>query len=579
MVSCCLPLDRTSWVALICLPLLFVLLDRYIVEWEDPSVKKKSQQHRHMYGDKKTEKLKPKNLRQWGTAAPPSAEEHGPAPPKEEHTTSKKNKKSRRERKEEVAKKQSPPMAHPPEESHDEDNINEESPVTVETPEGATSSKAAKEEAAFGDTPKKAAEASKSAGQKKESTLDQFERLTRELSDQVDLVEDVVDANTGTSPYTKYIQHKVKCPKDKKPGDLVEFSNPHIPGQKRTVRIPKDAKPGKFFKLMVPLPAKTEDPVNVCVCCHQQVEEATSTIDDDDKDKFKPIAVPLRSCVHFCCEQCFPTIQGERCPTCKRSLPTMDSLDHLPYIQQLDAPPDSVKEALIEEFYVAKEANRSSAGNKEQDALEDASKTATKAVDKHCRRASLKVHPDRHGEAFRKEFDILVKARDVLRNVELRRKYLDEMFDIVCRVDVEYVHQSHQIWMQKNDPDSAEQNNIKQAPAPGTGPKVPMQLGGGIAFSNPKRPRVFLQNEGHRRIKLYLPLSDEGQFLQYCETVTILGSCGESTYGKGNDPFNGSRVGLIFSFFFLVRRYGGGRNSLGRTQREQARPTGWRNSI
>ena len=135
-------------------------------------------------------------------------------------------------------------------------------------------------------------------------------------------------------------------------------------------------------------------------------------------------AVPLRSCVHFCCEACFPTVEGKMCPTCKSPLPMISSLDSLPYIQHLDSPADTVKNALVEEFYAAKEENRAGKQKKEKDALEKASKVATKEVDKHYRRASLKVHPDRFGETYPREFDALTKARDVLRNPELRQNYL-----------------------------------------------------------------------------------------------------------------------------------------------------------
>jgi hypothetical protein len=69
------------------------------------------------------------------------------------------------------------------------------------------------------------------------------------------------------------------------------------------------------------------------------------------------------------------------CPTCKSSLPTIASLDPLPHIQQLGSPSDTVKNALIEEFYAAKERNQEGGSKKEKDALEEASTVATKAVD------------------------------------------------------------------------------------------------------------------------------------------------------------------------------------------------------
>lgn len=45
----------------------------------------------------------------------------------------------------------------------------------------------------------------------------------------------------------------LRCPDDKKPGDSVQFSNPHVPGQRLKVQIPKSAKPGGTFKAHVPV--------------------------------------------------------------------------------------------------------------------------------------------------------------------------------------------------------------------------------------------------------------------------------------------------------------------------------------
>jgi hypothetical protein len=59
-----------------------------------------------------------------------------------------------------------------------------------------------------------------------DKTMEQLERLTKELEGQVDL--------GGEQSTDRYIEHKVKCPEDKKPGDMLNSTNPNIPGQKRT---------------------------------------------------------------------------------------------------------------------------------------------------------------------------------------------------------------------------------------------------------------------------------------------------------------------------------------------------------
>jgi hypothetical protein len=387
---------------------------------------------------------------------------------------------------------------------------------TSKQPETTTHTK----KAASNDAqPKPLSQAKKSSYDK---TMDQFERLAKELGDKVDLSDDIIP-NFFPNDGTQYTQHKVKCPKNKKPGDFLEFTNPHIKGQKQRVQIPVDAKPGKFFKVAVPLPKKAEEEtITYCACCLVIVK----TKDRHDVSKAEDLGVSLRVCAHYCCETCFPTV-GKMCPTCKTPLPKIESLDHLPYIQDFDNPSDAVKKALLENYFASKEADR--LGTKvAKDALDESSQAATKAIDKHYRRASLKVHPDRFGETYRKEFNALTKARDVFRNVELRLKYLKEMLDIVCRVDVAYVPQSHQVWVAKNDPDAQEQ--AKSTPAPGgAGAEAPLQLDGGVAFSRPKRPRVFIQSEKARRVKLYFPLANEYQFLEYCQKIIIYGSCGKKT--------------------------------------------------
>jgi hypothetical protein len=49
------------------------------------------------------------------------------------------------------------------------------------------------------------------------------------------------------------------CPPDKKPGDSILFSNPHVPGQRLKVKIPKNTPPGGNFKVTVPVAVAPDD--------------------------------------------------------------------------------------------------------------------------------------------------------------------------------------------------------------------------------------------------------------------------------------------------------------------------------
>lgn len=51
----------------------------------------------------------------------------------------------------------------------------------------------------------------------------------------------------------------VKIPPDNKPGDMITFANPHVPGQKLKVKVPPNTKPGDSFKVTVPRPPDEEE--------------------------------------------------------------------------------------------------------------------------------------------------------------------------------------------------------------------------------------------------------------------------------------------------------------------------------
>jgi hypothetical protein len=149
--------------------------------------------------------------------------------------------------------------------------------------------------------------------------------------------------------------------------------NPHFPRQKEQVAIPQDAQPGKTFKVMVPLPSSTTETASsipVCVVCFKAlVVVPTVRHQHGDIQVHSPLTcVTLRACVHFCCVSCAPMVDGKKCPTCNSPLPNLASLDALPYIQNLDMPANTVKQALLEEFYCFKESIRTT-DKKEQEAV------------------------------------------------------------------------------------------------------------------------------------------------------------------------------------------------------------------
>ena len=77
---------------------------------------------------------------------------------------------------------------------------------------------------------------------------------------------------------------------------------------------------------------------------------------------------------------------------------------------------------------------------------------ATAAASKGFRKLSVAIHPDRHGEHMRTRFEALCRAAAVLRNPNLRLKYLQEMVPIAAyyESDRATLQANHEVWMTQN---------------------------------------------------------------------------------------------------------------------------------
>jgi hypothetical protein len=139
-----------------------------------------------MYSTSKKVRLKPENLVLWGTKVETTASSKDDVQP----ATNKK--KSRKERKEAAAKK-----------AQARNNTSSQSKVAEQPEEEPVPDQAASP-----------------------STIDQCKRLPKKLEEE--------SLNQQATEATKCVRHKVKCPMDKRPGDLLEFANPHIPGRNQS---------------------------------------------------------------------------------------------------------------------------------------------------------------------------------------------------------------------------------------------------------------------------------------------------------------------------------------------------------
>ena len=62
-----------------------------------------------------------------------------------------------------------------------------------------------------------------------------------------------------------------------------------------------------------------------------------------------------------------------------------------------------------------------------QEALQEAKDKANSGIARQFRKASVHVHPDRHGDEYMYEFDRLKSAYQIMKDPEVRNDYLDHM--------------------------------------------------------------------------------------------------------------------------------------------------------
>ena len=146
----------------------------------------------------------------------------------------------------------------------------------------------------------------------------------------------------------------------------------------------------------------------------------------------------------------------------------------------------------------------------------DLGKTAelvTKAVQKHYRRASIKVHPDRHGPEFQSKFDDLTKAKDTLQDKGLREKYVDHLMPIISTFGTNrkvletsespMLISSHFEWIKKHQPDFIQQQQ-KQQQKPKKDDDGVRRIEGGLIYTKPRKPHVSVVDDKERRIRVVM---------------------------------------------------------------------------
>jgi len=153
--------------------------------------------------------------------------------------------------------------------------------------------------------------------------------------------------------------------------------------------------------------------------------------------------------------------------------------------------------------------------------VDDAINNTTRAIDKHYRKLAVKIHPDRNGEEFREEFEILTDARDILKEQEWRHLYIEQMGKVVLyvRLDRDLLEGGHNAWINENRPDMAKNLVRRNAPhAQGQN----LRIEGGIFHQTPRLPLVNVVDSQKKIVKIYLPvLKPDYEFYNYLEQVHV----------------------------------------------------------
>mmetsp|Transcript_23948 Transcript_23948/g.35635 ORF Transcript_23948/g.35635 Transcript_23948/m.35635 type:complete len:1562 (-) Transcript_23948:95-4780(-) len=206
---------------------------------------------------------------------------------------------------------------------------------------------------------------------------------------------------------------------------------------------------------------------------------------------------------------------------------TRDDIIQLPYLQSFQAIEDDSKtgknvilallqEQQMKELHAALEqaykkassgaANENSSAAeallraiKEQEEILDTIVESTSAVvQKHYRKKSVRIHPDRRGEEFRPMFEDFTRARNVLKNNDLRQRYVKEMAQIVKSFGGGFIERSHKAWNEKHKPDEEDGgpkvNSEKNKGMGGEGNagqrEKQLVLEGGLFHQIPRAPMV-----------------------------------------------------------------------------------------
>jgi len=210
-----------------------------------------------------------------------------------------------------------------------------------------------------------------------------------------------------------------------------------------------------------------------------------------------------------------------------------ENVIQLPYIQlfQISEADSPIVTALINEQYlldidtelkrrIAKpDSDQKILIKNSEEKLSSCSEAAAALIQKHYRRQSVKIHPDRKGESYRQAFEDFTDARNVLRDDILRRLYLREMLSVAKTFGKGYMESSHDAWNNKNRPDIAERDGSGFHEDQQRQGKT-MRLQGGLHEQMPRGP--MLQHHGEKVTVSVHALRPPHEFYSRVKSITVV---------------------------------------------------------
>ena len=177
------------------------------------------------------------------------------------------------------------------------------------------------------------------------------------------------------------------------------------------------------------------------------------------------------------------------------------------------------------------------------EALEEAQEKATSGIARQFRKASVHVHPDRHGDLYWKEFDRLKSAYAIMKDPEVRKDYLDHMLhhvllyqlDARIRMTVPNFHQTmHDDWQEKfkkkqeqdtaharyqqQQQDARTRNDIRK----GAGPQQHYYLDASERAKQPGHSSIYKRSALNRTIVLGLHFRNSEDLFHFLHEVVIV---------------------------------------------------------